>query len=105
MLEAAHPIGSRHILLNFGSNSFFYTSNPIKRKEMTTGRANSKNKIGAVGTCQDATNLILEFLSGELSPESNSEFEKHLQVCPDCVAFLNTYRKTIELTKRFLHKE
>ena len=67
-----------------------------------TGRSNSKNKLETVETCRDATNLILEFLSGELSPASKTEFEKHLEVCPDCLAFLNTYRKTIELTKTFL---
>ncbi|MEW6143414.1 MAG: zf-HC2 domain-containing protein [Thermodesulfobacteriota bacterium] len=69
------------------------------------GRSNSRNKIQTVDTCKDATSLILEFLSGELSPETGSEFEKHLQICPDCVAFLNTYKKTIELTKRFLLKK
>jgi hypothetical protein len=29
-------------------------------------------------------------------------FEKHLGQCPDCSAFLNTYKKTIEVTKSFL---
>jgi hypothetical protein len=29
-------------------------------------------------------------------------FEEHLRVCPDCVAFLNTYKKTLELAKSFL---
>ncbi len=67
-----------------------------------TGRSNSEHKTDNVDTCRDATNLILEFLSGELDPEINSEFEKHLEACPDCVAFLNTYKKTMEITKRFL---
>jgi anti-sigma factor RsiW len=69
------------------------------------GRSNSKNKLETVETCKDATNLLLEFLSGELNPETNSEFEKHLEICPDCVAFLNTYRKTVELTRSFLQKK
>jgi anti-sigma factor RsiW len=69
------------------------------------GRSNSENKSEIVETCRDATNLILEFLSGELSPETKTEFEKHLEVCPDCVAFLNTYRKTVELTRSFLQKK
>ncbi len=70
-----------------------------------TGRSNSKNKLETVETCKDATSLIFEFLSGELNPETNSEFEKHLEICPDCVAFLNTYRKTVELTRSFLQKK
>ncbi len=69
------------------------------------GRSNSKNKLKTVETCRDATNLLLEFLSGELDPGTNSEFEKHLEICPDCVAFLNTYKKTVELTRSFLQKK
>lgn len=69
------------------------------------GRTESNNKMHSVGTCKDATDLILDFLSGELSPDTNSEFEKHLQACPDCVAFLKTYKKTLDLTKSFLQKK
>lgn len=68
------------------------------------GRSNSHNISKAV-TCRDATDLLLDFITGELSAETNTEFEKHLEVCPDCVAFLNTYKKTIELTKSFLQKK
>ena len=67
------------------------------------GQSNSHNILKTV-TCRDATDLLLDFINGELSTETNAEFEKHLGVCPDCVAFLNTYKKTIELTKSFLQK-
>jgi anti-sigma factor RsiW len=69
------------------------------------GRSNSKTRLQTVGTCKDATSLLLEFMSGELDPETTLEFEKHLEVCPDCVAFLNTYKKTVELTRSFLSKK
>lgn len=69
------------------------------------GRSNSKTRLQTVETCKDATNLLLEFMSGELDSETNLEFEKHLEVCPDCVAFLNTYKKTVELTRSFLSKK
>jgi anti-sigma factor RsiW len=69
------------------------------------GRSNTKTKPQTVETCKDATSLLLEFMSGELDPETTLEFEKHLEVCPDCVAFLNTYRKTVELTRSFLQKK
>jgi hypothetical protein len=29
-------------------------------------------------------------------------FEHHLKLCPDCVAFLHTYKATITLTRQFL---
>ncbi|MGH7892327.1 MAG: anti-sigma factor family protein [Thermodesulfobacteriota bacterium] len=69
------------------------------------GRSKSKTRLQTVETCKDATSLLLEFMSGELDPEVTLEFEKHLEVCPDCVAFLNTYRKTVELTRSFLQKK
>ena len=53
-------------------------------------------------TCKDATDLIFDYLSRELDSETTAEFEEHLSKCPDCVAFLNTYKKTIQLTKSFL---
>lgn len=69
-------------------------------------RTNSaENKVQNVDTCRDATSLILDYLSGGLEPGTVSDFEKHLGDCPDCVAFLNTYKKTLELTKNFLMKK
>ena len=70
-----------------------------------TGRSNTNSILKKVDTCRDATELLLDFVNGELDSETGHEFEKHLEVCPDCVAFLNTYKKTIELTKTFFHKK
>jgi anti-sigma factor RsiW len=49
-------------------------------------------------TCKQVTSLILDYLSGELSRQQARTFELHLFICPDCVAFLNTYKKTVEAT-------
>jgi hypothetical protein len=46
--------------------------------------------------------LIADYLAGRLDPMVLAAFEKHLGQCPDCSAFLNTYKKTIEVTKSFL---
>ena len=69
------------------------------------GRSNSDNLLKRDITCRDANDLLLDFINGELDPETNLEFEKHLKICPDCAAFLNTYKKTIELTRSFLQKK
>jgi hypothetical protein len=29
-----------------------------------------------------------------LSPAVKRDFQRHLRICPDCVNFLNTYRKS-----------
>ncbi len=69
-----------------------------------TKRANNKKAKPKKNdlTCKSATDLILDYLSRELNSETTAEFEEHLSKCPDCVAFLNTYKKTLQLTKSFL---
>jgi anti-sigma factor RsiW len=37
------------------------------------------------------------YLSGELVPETTAQFEHHLTVCPNCVAYLSNYRQTVSL--------
>lgn len=49
-------------------------------------------------TCQRVTNLILNFVRGKLHPRTAVALKAHLRECPDCVAFLATYAKTIQAT-------
>ena len=49
--------------------------------------------------CAQITAPIRDYITGALDPESHLTFEQHLTICPDCVAFLNTYRKTIHVTR------
>ena len=37
-------------------------------------------------------------MKGELPPEQTHEFDRHLAVCPSCVAYLDSYKKTVELS-------
>ena len=47
-------------------------------------------------TCERVTALIRDYLAGELNPEITEAFEEHLRLCRDCVAFINTYKKTTQ---------
>ena len=47
--------------------------------------------------CREFTEFLHEYLFGGLSDGERAEFEKHLAECPWCVAYLDSYRKTIEL--------
>ncbi len=49
-------------------------------------------------TCEQMTDLIRDYLTDNLHATVKRDFERHLSICPDCVSFLNTYRKTIALT-------
>lgn len=55
--------------------------------------------------CDDITDLILDYLTGELPPDTALEFEEHLRMCPDCMAFLNTYKKTVQLTRSLQYED
>jgi anti-sigma factor RsiW len=50
-------------------------------------------------TCQQVTDLIADYLAGTLDPETTSAFEEHLRDCRDCVAFLNTYKRTSHMVR------
>lgn len=54
--------------------------------------------------CQEITELILDYITGELDSKTVSALEEHLRLCPDCDAFLKTYKKTVQAT-RSLHYE
>ena len=48
-------------------------------------------------TCQDVIALLVDYLEATLTPDTATAFERHLEICPPCVAYLRTYRKTQEL--------
>lgn len=48
-------------------------------------------------SCKTMTDLIFDYLTDRLTSTLKREFEQHLKICPDCVSFLNTYRKTVAL--------
>jgi anti-sigma factor RsiW len=53
--------------------------------------------------CREIAELLLDYMTGELDPETASAFEEHLRLCSDCVAFLNTYKKTVQVTRSLRH--
>lgn len=50
-------------------------------------------------TCRDVIDFLMDYLEGELAPARRRAFEEHLAECPSCVAYLATYRSTIELAR------
>jgi anti-sigma factor RsiW len=49
--------------------------------------------------CREFTEFLHEYLSGNLPVEERTEFEKHLAECPWCVAYLDSYQKTVQLER------
>ncbi|MFN7943475.1 MAG: zf-HC2 domain-containing protein [Thermoanaerobaculia bacterium] len=56
-------------------------------------------------TCREVITFLLDYLSNELSPDREREFERHLAACPSCVAYLRTYKETVRLGKQVLGAE
>jgi anti-sigma factor RsiW len=47
--------------------------------------------------CREFTEFLHEYLFDNLPAAERAEFEKHLAECPWCVAYLDSYQKTIQL--------
>jgi anti-sigma factor RsiW len=50
-------------------------------------------------TCQQLIDFIGRYRENELSRDERAEFDRHLAVCPSCVAYLKTYERTVLLAK------
>ena len=51
-------------------------------------------------TCREFADFILEYLSGELPPESRAAFDYHLSLCANCRTYLASYEEAVKLGKR-----
>jgi anti-sigma factor RsiW len=49
--------------------------------------------------CRDIGDLLHDYLEGGLEPALLRQLEEHLADCPGCLAFLNTYRHTVSVTR------
>jgi anti-sigma factor RsiW len=48
-------------------------------------------------TCRDVIEFLMDYEAGDVTPAERSIFDAHLAICPECVAYLNTYRTTVAL--------
>ena len=55
--------------------------------------------------CSEIFARLSEYLDGELDPELCSGLEGHMDDCPPCQAFLESLRRTVELTRRLPGRE
>ncbi|HZX14434.1 MAG TPA: zf-HC2 domain-containing protein [Thermodesulfobacteriota bacterium] len=48
--------------------------------------------------CKDVVENIIGYIEAELDDKTLEELERHLHECPECQAFVRTYKKMLELT-------
>jgi anti-sigma factor RsiW len=51
-------------------------------------------------TCREIADFLMDYLSGELPLDVRAQFDRHLSACPNCRAYIATYRATIHLGRQ-----
>jgi anti-sigma factor RsiW len=51
-------------------------------------------------TCREVAGFIADYLSGEVTPEVRAEFERHLEVCPNCRVYVANYQTMESVARR-----
>jgi anti-sigma factor RsiW len=49
--------------------------------------------------CREFVEFLMDHLDGTLPEEQAATFDAHMDDCPSCVTYLETYRETIRLGK------
>jgi anti-sigma factor RsiW len=50
--------------------------------------------------CRECVDLLADYVDGTLPRHTAELLEWHLEACPPCVAFVNTYKGTVDAAKR-----
>ena len=51
-------------------------------------------------TCREFADFMLEYSTGELPHEMRAAFERHLERCHNCRAYLELYLRTVDASRR-----
>lgn len=49
--------------------------------------------------CKQVVDYALDYLDGSLPGSESAHFREHLDACPECVKFFETYRRTPEISR------
>jgi anti-sigma factor RsiW len=55
--------------------------------------------------CQQAVELVTDYIEGSMAPPDRRRFEAHLSSCPHCTTYLDQMRSTIRLIGRLRSEE
>jgi hypothetical protein len=50
--------------------------------------------------CKELVDLLIDFVADELPADQCERISQHLNKCPPCVVYLETYRLTIQMTRK-----
>jgi anti-sigma factor RsiW len=55
--------------------------------------------------CSRIVSLLSDYLDGRLPSDIRAELDQHLSGCPDCTAFVGTFRSTVSLLQSLEEKD
>jgi anti-sigma factor (TIGR02949 family) len=55
--------------------------------------------------CKEIAQLLGDYLDGTLPRQQAELLEWHIEACPPCVAFINTYKGTINAARKLCEQE
>jgi anti-sigma factor RsiW len=50
-------------------------------------------------TCQEIAEFLMDYVDNALPGTQRAIFEEHLAECPECVAYFESYKMTVNLSK------
>ena len=50
-------------------------------------------------TCREITEILSEFVGGELAPDTAARLDAHFELCPNCRVFLVQFTRTVEMAR------
>jgi anti-sigma factor RsiW len=53
-------------------------------------------------TCREVCEFLLDYTANELPEAARTRFEEHLRLCPPCVHYVDSYKRTVILEKAAL---
>lgn len=56
-------------------------------------------------TCRELADFIIDYVDGGLDADVQTQFERHLTRCPNCVRYIAAYRTSIEMGRRALQDD
>ena len=54
--------------------------------------------------CKDVVENIMDYIEAELDYQTLHELEIHASDCPECLAFIRTYKKLLKLSGKLRNK-
>lgn len=55
--------------------------------------------------CQEFIDFLMDYLGGELPAGERACFEEHLRECSECVTYVETYKKAVQLGRAVCCRE